>query len=66
MVSYSAKGINRFTSVNLPVAWRQPDQQDFSLAGSRFNRFTHSNPQVAAQLPIWGVVSLSLNLSRDW
>jgi len=43
MVSYSAKGIDKFTAVNLSAAGRQQDQRDFSLAGSRFNRFTHSN-----------------------
>ncbi len=62
MVSYSAKGINRFTAVNLPAARWQPDQRDFSLAGSRFNRFTHSNRRLLRSSQV-GVSCLSLALS---
>jgi hypothetical protein len=32
MVSYRAKGINKFTFVNLAVARQQPDRKDFLLA----------------------------------
>ena len=59
MVSYSAKGINRFTAVNLPAAGRQPDQRDFLLAGSRFKRFTHSNRRLLRSSRS-GVMCLSL------
>jgi hypothetical protein len=62
MVSYSAKGINRFTAVNLPAAGRQPDQQDFQLADSRFNTFTPSNHRLLRSSR-HGVTCLSLSLS---
>ena len=64
MVSYSAKGINRFTAVNLPAAGRQPNQQDFLLAGSGFNRFTSSNRRLLRSSQV-GVSCLSLSLCRS-
>ena len=64
MVSYSAKGINRFTAVNLPAAGRQPNQQDFLLAGSGFNRFTSSNRRLLRSSQV-GVSCLSLSLSVE-
>jgi hypothetical protein len=43
MVSYRAKGINKFTPVNLRLLGQQPARRDFSLSRSRFNKFTNSN-----------------------
>ena len=43
MLSYRAKRINKFTSVNLKGTLRQPAQRDFSLRCFSFNRFAHSN-----------------------
>ena len=46
MVSYRAKGINKFTFVNLAVALQQPDRKDFLLAAS----FSAGSPTATARL----------------
>ena len=43
MVSYSAKGINKFTAVNLLLPGRNRQNCECQLSCSAFNRFTHSN-----------------------
>lgn len=46
MVSYRAKGINKFTFVNLAVSRQQPDRKDFPLAAS----FSAGSPPATARL----------------
>jgi len=46
MVSYRAKGINKFTFVNLAVSLQQPDRKDFLLAAS----FSAGSPTATARL----------------
>jgi hypothetical protein len=57
MLSYYAKGINKFTAVNRVGAFRRPANCECQLSCSAFNKFTHSNRPAAVQHPFWGDVS---------
>jgi len=57
MLSYRAKRINRFTSVNLWLPGIGMARESLFLSSSGFNKFTHSNRQVTVQLPFRGDVS---------
>ena len=57
MLSYCAKGINKFTAVNRVGAFWRPANCECQLSCSAFNKFTHSNRPAAVQHPFWGDVS---------
>jgi hypothetical protein len=57
MLSYYAKGINKFTAVNRVGAFWRPANCECQLSCSAFNKFTHSNRPAAVQHPFWGDVS---------
>ena len=57
MLSYCAKGINKFTAANRVGAFRRPANCECQLSCSAFNKFAHSNRPAAVQHPFWGDVS---------
>lgn len=63
MVSYSAKGINRFTAVNFAGCQAAAESAGFSPSRLSIQQVHPQQPQVAVQFPFWGVVSLSLSPS---